>query len=259
MALKKFFMTIVFFSLFLDSFVAMAGSMKPFKQYIITPNERSLNYILQMKPAYIVKVIKALKKSKAINRSEKKLKNTQLLMEKIEENIASLDKIKKEKKSYSIFLLGGFKSWQDSFNVNESNLSVEHKSMNRGPCVGGGLEYGNALWRLSAEGCGGFVSTFSNTAFETGLSMWYLTAELAGRYFLNDHSAIGMGVPIIFRSADFLLPADATSVDGISFFNFGANVKYYYDISKRFQFSMGIGGILGSGALSWSNGLRFYF
>ena len=90
-------------------------------------------------------------------------------------------------------------------------------------------------------------------------------SRVRGRYFLNDHSAVGFGVPIIFRNADYLIPGDdqgyanASSVDGVSYFNFGANIKYYYDISKRFQFSMGFGGILGSGALSWSNGVRFYF
>ena len=161
-------------------------------------------------------------------------------MEKLEENMddddvldaieklnakisASLDKIKKEKKSYSIFLLGGFKSWQDSFTINYPTNAEENKSMNRGPCAGAGIEYGNAIWRLSAEGCAGFMATFSNTAYETGLSMWYVSAELGGRYFLNDHSAVGFGVPIIFRNADYLIPGDdqgyanASSVDGVLF------------------------------------------
>ena len=131
--------------------------------------------------------------------------------------------------------------------------------MNRGPCVGGGLDYGNAIWRYSLELCFGGFGTFSNTFYETGVGMMYLSSSFDWRYFLSDKASIGVGVPIIWRSTDFALPPTATSIEGTSYFNFGLNLKYYFDLSKRIQYYTGIGGILSSGALLWANGIRFYF
>lgn len=172
-----------------------------------------------------------------------------------------LEQLKNSATFFTAFVSLQYFNWQDNFSITNltSKKSVEYNSMNRGPCFGGGIEYGNQIWKISGDICLGLVSVFSSGENgETGLSSYYINTTIGAQYFLSEKSRIGLGLPVIFRMADYTVPNNS-SLDGTTYLNFGASVNYYYDIFSSVQFFTGVGGIIGSGTLLWNNGLKVTF
>ena len=183
-----------------------------------------------------------------------------------------LEYLAKRKKSYHYFVTAQYNSWQDGFSVKSLNSSEvkSYKSMNRGPCVGGGVEYGNLIYRYAFDLCVGALVAFSNTeeyrpidnngnlAGYSGINMIYLKSQLSYRYFLNEKSSLSVGLPIIFRISDYIVP-EQSELSGTTYFNFGINLGYHFKLMENLNFFTAFGGFLSSGALSWNNGLNWVF
>lgn len=247
-----------------------------------------LETIYEHDPKILGKMIKKLSENSYIINDQKRIERFLSLLILLEENVENddlldiIEKINsrmndrieflvKNKKGFFSFATVQYNSWQDGITVSSlsGNDEQSYKVMNRGPCLGGGAEYGNLFYRLGIDLCLGGLIVFTNTQsyYETsgnemksfsGVETFYIKSDLYYRYFVSDKSSFSLGVPVIFRLTDFVL-APQTQMDGTTYFNVGLNLGYHFKLYNNLNFYTSVGGFFKSGALAWSNGLNWLF
>ena len=251
--------------------------------------QEDLHTVYKHDPKVLGEIIQQISRSQEIIGNQSRVARFIVLLNLLEENIDDddlldivdvlssdmsdrLEYLAKRKKSYQYFVTAQYNSWQDGFSVKSLTSSEEksYKSMNRGPCLGGGVEYGNLIYRYALDLCVGALVAFSNTeeyrpvdnngnlAGYSGIDMIYLKAQLGYRYFLNEKSSLSVGLPIMFRISDYVVP-EQSELSGTSYFSFGINLGYHFKLTENLNFFTAFGGFLSSGALSWNNGFNWVF
>ena len=290
MVIRTTLLALLFVIIPLTGFGSDKATYGLIKTYFKTNLEQDdLDTIFEHNPKVLGKIIKQISRSKEIVENPKYVGRFIELLSLLDENVDDddlldivdelssqmndrMEYLAKRKKSYHSFVTAQYNSWQDSFTVKSLNSSEEksYKSMNRGPCVGGGVEYGNLIYRIGFDLCVGAIITFSNTeeyrpvdgdgnlAGYSGVDMIYLKSQLGYRYFLSDKSSLSIGLPIIFRMTDYVVP-EQSELSGTTYFNFGVNLGYHFKLMDSLNFYTAFGGFIGSGALSWNNGLNWLF
>ena len=250
-----------------------------------------LETIYEHDPKILGKMIKKLSENSYIINDQKRIERFLSLLTLLEENVENddlldiIEKINsrmndrieflvKNKKGFFSFATVQYNSWQDGITVSSlsGNDEQSYKVMNRGPCLGGGAEYGNLFYRLGIDLCLGGLIVFTNTqsyyeslengktVFKSfsGVETFYVKSDLYYRYFVSDKSSFSLGLPVIFRITDFVL-APQTQMDGTTYFNVGLNLGYHFKLYNNLNFYTSVGGFFKSGALAWSNGLNWLF
>ena len=242
-------------------------------------SEDAIEQIISFDSSKLSTGLKKMAASNAIKNKAKNIKRFQELLGEIEENIDDddlldtidslnsklndrLDYLAKSEKGFFAVTSLQYNSWQDNFTIKslDSAVEEEHKSMNRGPCIGGGVEYGNLFYRWRADVCVGGLIAYSNTSRSgiNGIDTIYARVKLGYSYFVNEKSRIGINLASIFRFADYPVP-ERSEITGTTYFNFGGDLSYHFKLMNRVWFNTAVGGFLSSGALSWSNGISYVF
>lgn len=271
---------ILAFSILISSQSVFCFSFAPFKSFMKNQgSEEAIEKIIEFDSLKLTAGLKKMAASNAIKNKAKNIKRFQELLTQLEENIDDddlldtidslnaklsdrLEYLEKSKKSFFAVTSLQYNSWQDNFTIKslDSAVEEEHKSMNRGPCIGGGVEYGNLFYRWSTDICLGGLIAYSNTSRSeiNGVDTIYARIKLGYSYFINEKSRIGINLASIYRFSDYTVPS-RSEITGTSYFNFGGDLSYHFKLMNRVWFNTAVGGFLSSGALSWSNGIRFVF
>lgn len=257
---------------------AHAFSFRPFKDYLNgNDSNEIITEISKFDPLKIIAGLKKIYSTDAVNNKFEKLNRLKKLLNRLAnemENDELLDFVENmqtkvndrleflEKSKSSIFGVVTFQynSWQDHFTLRDldSNDESRKNGLNRGPCFGGGLEYGNSFYRISFDLCVGFLAVFTNTDSESGVETTYFKSRMGYSYFLGDRSRIGANINLLYRSSDFEVPA-RSELNGTTYFNIGGSLDYYFKLFNNLYFFSSIGGYVSSGTLSWNNGINLVF
>ena len=275
MALNKIIVVVFTFI----SFNSFGFSFKPFKDYLRGDNSDELiENISSFKPKKVSKALIKMSMSNSIKNKRKTIQRFQELLTVIEDNFDDdelldvvdelnqkitdrIEYLDKSEKSFFPYMSLQYNSWQDSYTVRSlvSNNETQYDSMNRGPCVGGGMEYGNLFYRFSAEVCAGALLVFSNTSDGgSGVDTIYIKAQTGVSYFLGSKSRLGLNVSSIYRISDYPVPG-LSELNGTTYLNVGANLSYQFEVYNNIYFFSSFGGFLSSGALAWNNGINVVF
>jgi len=274
MAIKLFFLNL----LTICCLNAHAFSFKPFKEYLSGDDSKDIiEKIATFESDRTISALKKMHASKIIKNKPDNLKRFKGLLNLLSEEIENddvldvvdeiltkvndrLDYFEKSKSSFFPLVTAQYNSWQDHFTLKnlDSNIESRKNGLNRGPCFGGGAEYGNSFYRISLDLCLGFLAVFSNTDLESGVKTTYLKTRLGYSYFLGERSRIGTTINLLYRSSDFNVPA-RSELNGTTYLNIGGSLDYHFKLLNSLYFFSSVGGYISSGTLSWNNGFNWIF
>jgi hypothetical protein len=140
-------------------------------------------------------------------------------IDQVEDHLSKLETIRTERSKLArqIFgrLLVMYLSYQELALLKDSAGKEKITSSQRGPCLGGQVAYGNAYNEWSLDACA-YVTSGNVGAKNTAR---YFQRDVASKGFYlkptywkilaDSEAAIGLGIPILFRSVDYTEPTGA--------------------------------------------------